>query len=163
MASLDGAVTLDGYSAGLSGGPDKRVFGLLRMLCDGLLVGAGTLRAEGYRAVSARREQRRAWRRARAGRVPPPWWSSPGRWTSTRRSAAFAEARRCARGAHPRRPGPPAGLADVAEVVACGETVVDLAAGLAELRGRGWPRCSARAGRTCSARSPPPTWSTSSA
>ena len=44
VTSLDGAVTLDGYSAGLSGPADKRVFGILRMRCDALLVGAGTLR-----------------------------------------------------------------------------------------------------------------------
>ncbi|MFD0787233.1 dihydrofolate reductase family protein, partial [Micromonospora azadirachtae] len=44
VSSLDGAVSVDGYSGGLSGEPDKRVFGLLRMLCDALVVAAGTLR-----------------------------------------------------------------------------------------------------------------------
>jgi riboflavin biosynthesis pyrimidine reductase len=64
VASLDGAVTTgDGFSEGLSGAADKRVFGLLRMLCDALLVGAGTLRHEGYgplRLSPARRQWRRA-------------------------------------------------------------------------------------------------------
>ena len=41
VASLDGAATLDGFSAGLSGPEDKRIFGILRMLCDALLVGCG--------------------------------------------------------------------------------------------------------------------------
>src|SRR5262245_65895922 len=63
VTSVDGAVTLDGYSEGLSSVADKKVFGLLRMLCDGLLIGAGTLRHENYRTVRLD-EQRRAWRRA---------------------------------------------------------------------------------------------------
>src|SRR5205807_900202 len=40
------------------------VFGLLRQYPDGLLVGAGTVRVEGYNAVRLD-EQRRAWRSAR--------------------------------------------------------------------------------------------------
>jgi riboflavin biosynthesis pyrimidine reductase len=62
-ASLDGAAELDGFSAGLSGPEDKRVFGVLRMLCDALVVGAGTLRNEGYRALRVSPE-RREWRLA---------------------------------------------------------------------------------------------------
>jgi riboflavin biosynthesis pyrimidine reductase len=61
--SLDGAVTLDGYSAGLSGPEDKRVFGVLRMMCDALVVGAGTVRNEGYGALRPSPE-RRKWRLA---------------------------------------------------------------------------------------------------
>lgn len=63
VASLDGAVAVDGHSAGLSGPADKRVFGVLRDLCDAVLVGAGTVRSEGYAAVTrseARVERRRA-------------------------------------------------------------------------------------------------------
>ena len=68
VTSVDGAVEVDGFSAGLfSGGlprdADLKVFGLLRMLCDALLVGAGTLRHEGYRSVRLD-GARRAWRRA---------------------------------------------------------------------------------------------------
>jgi riboflavin biosynthesis pyrimidine reductase len=61
--SLDGAVTLDGYSAGLSGPEDKRVFAILRMMCDALVVGAGTVRNEGYGALRPPPE-RREWRLA---------------------------------------------------------------------------------------------------
>ncbi|MEU8002774.1 pyrimidine reductase family protein [Catellatospora sp. NPDC049111] len=61
VSSLDGAVAVDGLSAGLSGADDKRVFRLLRMLCDGLLVGAGTLRDERYRPLTLD-PARRAWR-----------------------------------------------------------------------------------------------------
>jgi len=61
VASADGAVTVDGASTGLSGPADKRVFGILRMLCDAVLVGAATLRADNYRPVVLSPE-RRAWR-----------------------------------------------------------------------------------------------------
>jgi riboflavin biosynthesis pyrimidine reductase len=63
VASADGAVTLDGGSTKLSSPPDKRVFGILRMLSDVVLVGAGTLRAEEYRPVVLSAE-RREWRLA---------------------------------------------------------------------------------------------------
>src|SRR6478752_9729815 len=48
VASIDGAATDHGLSGGLSGQADKRVFDILRRLCDVVLVGAGTVRAEGY-------------------------------------------------------------------------------------------------------------------
>lgn len=70
VTSLDGAVTVDGYSAGLSNPADKRVFSLLRMTCDALLVGAGTLRHEGYGAFDLG-DRRRAWR-VEHGLVPDP-------------------------------------------------------------------------------------------
>ena len=61
VTSLDGAVAVDGRSAGLSGDADKAVFRLLRRECDALLVGAGTFRAENYRPLTLDTE-RRAWR-----------------------------------------------------------------------------------------------------
>ena len=51
VASIDGAATDHGLSGGLSGQADKRVFDMLRRLSDVLLVGAGTVRAEGYGAM----------------------------------------------------------------------------------------------------------------
>ncbi|WP_406036633.1 pyrimidine reductase family protein [Micromonospora sp. NBC_00898] len=136
VASADGAVTLDGYSAGLSGEPDKRVFGLLRMLCDGLVVAAGTLRHEGYRAVRLS-EPRRAWRREQGLAEYPTLVVVSGSLDLDPAQAAFADA--------PVRPvvltraaaEPPPGLSAVADLVRCGDDRVDLAAGLAELRRRG--------------------------
>jgi riboflavin biosynthesis pyrimidine reductase len=61
VTSLDGAVTVDGRSAGLSGEADKAMFRLLRRECDALMVGAGTFRAENYRPLTLDAE-RRAWR-----------------------------------------------------------------------------------------------------
>ncbi|SDY45636.1 Pyrimidine reductase, riboflavin biosynthesis [Micromonospora pattaloongensis] len=138
VTSLDGAVELDGYSAGLSGGPDKRVFGVLRMLCDALLVGAGTLRQEGYRALRLS-EPRRAWRRAHGLPEFPTLVVVSASLELDPAQAAFADA--------PVRPlvlthaGAPerrrAALAPVADVLTIGKDAVDLPAALAELRARG--------------------------
>ncbi|BEP16198.1 pyrimidine reductase family protein [Acidothermaceae bacterium B102] len=51
VVSVDGSASLDHQSATLSGTGDKKVFGLLRALCDVILVGAGTARIEEYAAV----------------------------------------------------------------------------------------------------------------
>lgn len=49
VATLDGAVSgADGSSGSINTPADHRVFRLLRRLSDAVLVGAGTLRAEGY-------------------------------------------------------------------------------------------------------------------
>jgi 5-amino-6-(5-phosphoribosylamino)uracil reductase len=48
ISSVDGAITVDGRSGGLGGPTDQAVFQTLRDLADVILVGAGTVRAEGY-------------------------------------------------------------------------------------------------------------------
>lgn len=48
ITSLDGAISVDGRSGGLSGEADRLVFTVLRGLADVVLVGAGTARAERY-------------------------------------------------------------------------------------------------------------------
>src|SRR5579863_5898058 len=54
VTSADGAAYVDGRSGGLSGTDDKRIFGVLRVLADVILVGAGTARAEEYRPAQRR-------------------------------------------------------------------------------------------------------------
>jgi riboflavin biosynthesis pyrimidine reductase len=49
VSSADGAAYVDGLSGGLSAPADKQVFGILRVLADVVLVGAGTARAEEYK------------------------------------------------------------------------------------------------------------------
>lgn len=52
VSSVDGAATGDsGKSGSINNEADKVVFDLLRSLSDAVLVGAGTLRAEGYRPL----------------------------------------------------------------------------------------------------------------
>jgi 5-amino-6-(5-phosphoribosylamino)uracil reductase len=48
IASVDGATAVEGASGGLGGPADRAVFLHLRSLADLVLVGAGTVRAEGY-------------------------------------------------------------------------------------------------------------------
>ena len=48
VSSADGAISVDGVSAGLSGSADKEVFFYLRSLADVILVGAATAREENY-------------------------------------------------------------------------------------------------------------------
>ncbi|MHB1592710.1 MAG: dihydrofolate reductase family protein [Streptosporangiaceae bacterium] len=69
VQSADGAVTVDGRSAGLSGPADRLVFSVLRSLADVILVGASTARAERYGRI--RRHE--IWPGLRTGRdlVPP--------------------------------------------------------------------------------------------
>ena len=48
VESIDGAATVEGRSGGMSGEGDKRRFELLRRVADAVIVGAGTVRVEGY-------------------------------------------------------------------------------------------------------------------
>lgn len=50
ISSLDGSAVVAGGSTALGGPPDRQVFRALRAVSDVVVVGAGTVRAEGYRA-----------------------------------------------------------------------------------------------------------------
>ncbi len=69
VSSADGAAQAEGKSAGLSGEADKKVFRALRGLADVILVGATTVRTEGYRQPAVPREP---YARARAAAGQPP-------------------------------------------------------------------------------------------
>src|SRR6201999_2399529 len=63
IASLDGGATVGGTTGRMGGPGDRAVFNLLRELADVILVGAGTVRAEGYsgaRPSVAQRQRRQA-------------------------------------------------------------------------------------------------------
>lgn len=71
ISTLDGSATgPDGRTGSINTAADVRVFAALRALSDVVLVGAGTVRAEGYRAVQVRQ----AWRDVRTslGLAPVP-------------------------------------------------------------------------------------------
>ncbi|MGW0464661.1 pyrimidine reductase family protein [Streptomyces sp. NPDC003027] len=70
VSSLDGAGQHDGRSQPLSSDSDMRIFGTLRGLADVVVVGAETVRLEGYRPARARAAF--AERRAAAGQGPAP-------------------------------------------------------------------------------------------
>ncbi|MGJ5831823.1 pyrimidine reductase family protein [Streptomyces ossamyceticus] len=70
VSTLDGAAQHDGRSQPISSEADMRIFGTLRGLADVVIVGAETVRQEGYRPARAREafaEARRA-----AGQTPAP-------------------------------------------------------------------------------------------
>ncbi len=71
VSSADGAATVDGRSAGLSGEADKSVFRVLRAISDVVLVGAGTVRTEGYGPVRLPPELQ-GWRQAQGLPPEPP-------------------------------------------------------------------------------------------
>ncbi len=70
VSTLDGAAQHDGRSQPISCAADMRIFGTLRALADVVIVGAETVRQEGYRPARARAEFAEA-RRA-AGQEPAP-------------------------------------------------------------------------------------------
>ncbi|MFI0711474.1 dihydrofolate reductase family protein [Streptomyces inhibens] len=70
VSSMDGAAHHEGRSQPLSSDADMRIFGVLRGLADAVVVGAETVRKEGYRPARAR--EAFAARRAAAGQGPAP-------------------------------------------------------------------------------------------
>jgi riboflavin biosynthesis pyrimidine reductase len=60
VAGLDGAVAVEGRVGPLTSPTDQRLFHHLRSLADAVLVGAGTVRAEGYGPARVTDEQRAA-------------------------------------------------------------------------------------------------------
>ncbi len=61
VASLDGAAWLDGRSGPLGGAKDQELMELLRMMADVVMVGANTVRIEGYKG-NLISDESREWR-----------------------------------------------------------------------------------------------------
>jgi 5-amino-6-(5-phosphoribosylamino)uracil reductase len=70
VSTLDGAAQHEGRSQPISNATDMRIFGTLRALADVVVVGAETVRQEGYRPARARAEF--AALREAAGQGPAP-------------------------------------------------------------------------------------------
>jgi riboflavin-specific deaminase-like protein len=140
VASVDASAVADGKSEPLSGPSDKRVFGVLRGLCDVVLVGAGTARTEGYRALKARPSY--AEHRASHGQRPAPVLAlvsvslgldpTGELFTGAERTVVLTSesSDESAR----------ARLSEVADVIVTGTDRVDLSAAIDALVARGLPR-----------------------
>jgi riboflavin biosynthesis pyrimidine reductase len=135
IASIDGAVTVDGLSGGLHGPGDKEIFDTLRMVCDALIVGSGTIKAEKYDALRLTPEAR-AWRREHGLPEFPLMVIVSGSLDLDPDQLIFSDA--------PIRPivlthrgAPIDRIKGVADVIAVGDSEVDLAAGLKTLHERG--------------------------
>jgi riboflavin biosynthesis pyrimidine reductase len=147
VTSTDGAVEVAGRSRGLQNPPDTRVFGLLRQFPDALLVGAGTLRQEGYGPVTLD-ATRRAWRTAR-GLDPYPRLVVVSRRLDldpTHRALLEAPVRPVLLTCASSPPDLRTSLGTVADVLVYGDDDVDLAAGLAALERRGMTRVLSEGG-----------------
>jgi riboflavin biosynthesis pyrimidine reductase len=129
VSSVDGAATLDGRVGTLTGPADQALLSLLRALADVLVVGAGTLRAEGYGPLTVP-DHLRALRRE-AGQSAAPRLVVPTRSLDLDlASSAFTEATEPPLVLTTRQaPDEQVRAAEkVAEVVVLGEDAVDLRA-----------------------------------
>lgn len=141
VTSVDGAVEVGGRSRGLSSPGDQRVLSLLRTECDALMIGAGTLRIEGYGSMRLPAPDRER-RLARGQAEHPTLVVVSGSLDLDPDQAAFADA--------PVRPivltqaAAPAArrtaLAVTTDVLTIGERRVDLAAAMTALHDRGLRR-----------------------
>ncbi|WP_017793830.1 pyrimidine reductase family protein [Leucobacter salsicius] len=151
VSSIDGAVTREGLSGGLSSDADKRLFGLLRRVADVVLVAAGTVRTEGYTAMRVDPESA-AWREAHGKPAHPVFAIASGRLDLDPESPIFTDA-----------PTPPillttpagaaraplfAGRAEVVVAATAAGDRVDGAAAVEALRARGLTRILCEGGPT---------------
>jgi len=141
VMSLDGAVTLEGRSGGLGDESDRVAMQVLRTLADVVLVGAGTVRVEGYGGLRVD-ERDAAWRRAhgmpeqpRVAVVSSRLDLGPGHPFFTRATRRPIVVTHAASPADRR-----AALADVADVLVCGDEAVDPRAMVATLAEAGLPQ-----------------------
>jgi len=139
VSSVDGAATRDGLSGGLGDAADRRYFELLRRVADVVLVGAGTVRAEGYGPMRVS-DDSVAWREAHGLTPHPVFAIVSGSLDLDPASRIFSEA--------PVRPivvttpgRDVAAFAEVADVVQTGVGErIDAVAAIDALRGRGLAR-----------------------
>ncbi len=138
VSSADGAVTFSGHSGGLGGETDRALLHVLRAMADVLVVGAGTVRAEGYGGLGMS-EADVAWRRERGLTDAPVLAVVSNRLDLAPDHEVFHRAD--GRTLVLTHDGVPAGqvaaLSEVADVVACGRERVDLGIAVAHLEALG--------------------------
>jgi riboflavin biosynthesis pyrimidine reductase len=147
VMSADGAASVNGLSGGLSAAGDKRVFGILRVLADVVLVGSGTAEAENYKPA----RPRPALASLRAGRpatatIAVISGSLDLDLTSPLFTDAPADARTIVITRATARPDLQEAAAKAADVLVAGQDKVDLAAALAALADRGLRRVNCEGG-----------------
>ncbi|CAI9407993.1 MULTISPECIES: pyrimidine reductase family protein [Aestuariimicrobium] len=141
VISLDGSATVEGRVGGLTSPEDQVLLHLLRSLADVTLVGAGTIRAEGYGPLGVSAEVAAA--RASRGQTPEPGLAIVTHSCDLDPTTSlFTEAttRPIVITHEGADPGRRAALARVADVVLAGERRVDLAEAVRALHARGLTR-----------------------
>ena len=141
VMSLDGAVTVDGRSGGLGDPSDRLAMQVLRALADVVLVGAGTVRAEGYGGMRVDDEDA-AWRRSHGLASQPRIAVVSSRLDLLPEHPFFARAtERPIVVTHEAAPADRRdALAEVADVIACGRDAVDVDVMVHALAERGMPQ-----------------------
>ncbi len=133
VSSLDGSAVKAGRSAALGGDADKQVFDVLRGLADVVLVGAGTARTEGYRAMRPKPAYGEV-RAALGQRAAPTLALVSGRLDLDPRSELFGGGERTVVITHADADRAAVDrLSEVAEVVISGDGAVDIGAALDRL------------------------------
>jgi riboflavin biosynthesis pyrimidine reductase len=147
VTSLDGSATRAGLSGGLSGDADHAVFDILRWLCDVVVVGAGTVRAEGYGAMRVD-EAGIQWRKAHGLAPHPTFAMVSARLDLDPQSSIFQDApvRPIVFTAESAPTDARRALEQVADVVSCGESLVDPVVMIAQLVERGLPQVHCEGG-----------------
>jgi riboflavin biosynthesis pyrimidine reductase len=140
VGGLDGSASVQGRVGALSDATDHQLFLALRSLSDIVLVGAQTVRAEGYGPVRLPEACRAE--RIGEGRRPVPALAVVSRsldldWDAPAFAAADPAARTIVVTAENADPARLARAAEVADVVVAGSERVDIAEALAELGARG--------------------------
>jgi riboflavin biosynthesis pyrimidine reductase len=147
IASADGAATREGRSGTLGDAADRRMFELLRREADVVLVGAGTLRDEGYGGLRVD-EASAAWRKDAGMPAHPVLATVSRRLALDPASELFTDAPvrpivyTTASAPEDRREA----LSAHADVVTVGETSVDFALMRADLASRGLHRIHSEGG-----------------
>lgn len=137
VTSLDGAVAIDGLSKALTSDSDSRVFSMIRRLADLVLVGAGTIREEGYNPLKLSGAAR-SWRLASGLAENPTLAIVSSRLELSPVNPVFKSAVRPIVVTHAASPPDRReALAEVAEVLVVGDAEVDLRAAMDEFSSRG--------------------------
>ncbi|MDJ0315196.1 pyrimidine reductase family protein [Arthrobacter sp. H35-D1] len=149
ISSIDGAASLDGLSGQLGNAWDQRVFSLLRQSADVIVVGAQTIRAEGYGGELLSKTAQ-AWREENWLSTHPPLAIVSGTLNLDAELAVFTQA--------PVRPliltlesapqGRKDALAKVAEIVTVGTDSLDVELIISKLTARGLVRIHSEGGPT---------------
>ncbi|MGV8876831.1 MAG: pyrimidine reductase family protein [Rhodoglobus sp.] len=139
VASIDGAATSKGTSGGLGTDADRRVFELLRSLADVIVVGAGTVRKEGYRNLGLDDESQ-SWRSAHGLAPQPPFALVSGALNINPADLAQYATRPFVITTENSPAAARAELAEVADVIIAGKDHVDTAAAKRALSERGYPQ-----------------------
>ncbi|QYH36624.1 pyrimidine reductase family protein [Salinibacterium sp. M195] len=147
VSSIDGAATHEGTSGGLGTEADGRVFALLRQLADVIVVGAGTVRQEGYRNLGLN-EDAEKWRTAHGLAAQPPFALVSASLRLEARDLANYATRPFVITTESAPAQARAALADVAEVIVAGDTEVDTAEMKHVLTERGYPQIHGEGGPT---------------